>query len=128
MKDLPPIWGKNPSKPCKKKERTDEEKAEYPQLNHYWKKKSIFFELEYWKHLLLWHNLDVMHTEKNVIESILNTLLSVKDRSKDDLTAHQDLQHMKIRKELHPTENDSGKAKLPRPCFGLSREEKKRLC
>jgi len=35
---------------------------------------------------------------------------------------------MKIRKELHPTENDSGKAKIPRPCFGLSREEKKRLC
>jgi len=47
VKDLPPIWGKNPSKPGKKRERTDEEKAEYPQLNRYWKKKSIFFELQY---------------------------------------------------------------------------------
>ncbi|XP_039145579.1 uncharacterized protein LOC120282799 [Dioscorea cayenensis subsp. rotundata] len=29
-----------------------------------WKKKSIFFTLPYWKHLLLRHNLDVMHIEK----------------------------------------------------------------
>nr|GEY43398.1 hypothetical protein [Tanacetum cinerariifolium] len=31
-----------------------------------WKKKSIFFELPYWKGLLLPHNLDVMHIEKNL--------------------------------------------------------------
>nr|GEY97471.1 putative reverse transcriptase, RNA-dependent DNA polymerase [Tanacetum cinerariifolium] len=31
-----------------------------------WKKKRIFFELPYWKSLLLPHNLDVMHIEKNV--------------------------------------------------------------
>ncbi|GJU78696.1 ribonuclease H-like domain-containing protein [Tanacetum coccineum] len=33
-----------------------------------WKKKSIFFELPYWKSLLLPHNLDVMHIEKNLNE------------------------------------------------------------
>ncbi|KAA0052811.1 transposase [Cucumis melo var. makuwa] len=30
-----------------------------------WKKRSIFFDLPYWKELVLRHNLDVMHIEKN---------------------------------------------------------------
>ncbi|XP_039115814.1 uncharacterized protein LOC120251341 [Dioscorea cayenensis subsp. rotundata] len=30
-----------------------------------WKKRSIFFDLPYWQHNLLRHNLDVMHIEKN---------------------------------------------------------------
>nr|GEZ62791.1 hypothetical protein [Tanacetum cinerariifolium] len=38
-------------------------------------KRSIFYELGYWSFLTLKHNLDVMHIEKNVLESILNTLL-----------------------------------------------------
>nr|GEZ79774.1 hypothetical protein [Tanacetum cinerariifolium] len=33
-----------------------------------WKKKSIFFELPYWKGLLLPHNLDVKHIKKNLNE------------------------------------------------------------
>jgi hypothetical protein len=33
---------------------------------HNWWKKSIFFQLPYWKHLLVRHNLDVMHIEKNI--------------------------------------------------------------
>jgi hypothetical protein len=32
-----------------------------------WKKKSIFFELPYWKSLYVRHFLDVMHIEKNKI-------------------------------------------------------------
>ncbi|GJW57743.1 hypothetical protein Tco_0104474 [Tanacetum coccineum] len=35
-----------------------------------WKKKSIFFTLPYWKNLLLCHNLDVMHIEKNMLSQI----------------------------------------------------------
>ncbi|XP_059638837.1 uncharacterized protein LOC132281119 [Cornus florida] len=42
-----------------------------------WKKKSIFFELPYWEVLLVHHNLDVMHIEKNVCESIIGTLLNI---------------------------------------------------
>ncbi|RVX18397.1 hypothetical protein CK203_006331 [Vitis vinifera] len=41
-----------------------------------WKKKSIFFDLEYWKYLHVRHSLDVMHIEKNVCESIIGTLLT----------------------------------------------------
>ncbi|CAL9025676.1 unnamed protein product [Prunus brigantina] len=36
-----------------------------------WKKKSIFFDLEYWKYLPVRHVLDVMHIEKNVCDSII---------------------------------------------------------
>ena len=42
-----------------------------------WKKHSIFFYLPYWKHLLVRHNLDVMHIEKNVCESLIGTLLNI---------------------------------------------------
>ncbi|GJX27926.1 zinc finger, PHD-type containing protein [Tanacetum coccineum] len=55
-----------------------------------WTKRSIFYELEYWSFHTLKHNLDVMHIEKNVLESILNTLL-MNDKSKDTAKARQDL-------------------------------------
>ncbi|GKC14134.1 hypothetical protein Tco_1010916 [Tanacetum coccineum] len=43
-----------------------------------WKKKSIFFKLSYWKHLLLPHCLDVMHIEKNMCDKITRTLLKIR--------------------------------------------------
>ncbi|CAL2228069.1 unnamed protein product [Prunus armeniaca] len=43
-----------------------------------WKKKeAYFFYLPYWKDLLIRHNLDVMHIEKNVTENVLGTLLGM---------------------------------------------------
>lgn len=39
------------------------------------KKKSIFFELEYWSLLQLRHNIDVMHVKKNVCDSLLRMIL-----------------------------------------------------
>lgn len=41
--------------------------------------------------LLLRHNLDVMHIEKNVCDSILGTLLNIKGKTKDNLNSHLDL-------------------------------------
>ncbi|XP_062147797.1 uncharacterized protein LOC133856763 [Alnus glutinosa] len=49
-----------------KRKRTNDE------LN--WTKKSIFFELPYWSTLKLRHNLDVMHIEKNICDSVLGKL------------------------------------------------------
>ncbi|XP_031111755.1 uncharacterized protein LOC116015719 [Ipomoea triloba] len=43
-----------------------------------WKKKSIFFDLPYWKTLDVRHSIDVMHVEKNVCDSIVGTLLDIK--------------------------------------------------
>nr|XP_009768699.1 PREDICTED: uncharacterized protein LOC104219689 [Nicotiana sylvestris] len=68
--------------------------------------KSIFFNLPYWEFNSLRHNLDVMHIEKNVFANIIYSLLSDKDKSKDNIKAWKDLQDMGIRRDLWPDEND----------------------
>jgi hypothetical protein len=40
-------------------------------------RRRVFFELPYWSSLLIRHNLDVMHIEKNICMSILGTLLEI---------------------------------------------------
>ena len=55
------------------------------------KKKSIFFNLPYWKHNVTRHNLDVMHIEKNVCENILGTLLNIAGKTKDHTKAWLDI-------------------------------------
>ena len=54
------------------------------------KKVNFFFELSYWQHNLLHHNLDVMHIEKNIVDSILGTLLDISGKSKDHAKARYD--------------------------------------
>ena len=92
-----------------------------------WKKKSIFFELEYWKHLLLRHNLDVMHIEKNVCDSLIGTLLNIPSKSKDGIKARKDLVEMGLRKKLHPIVGPK-RTFLPAACYTLSKDEKIQLC
>ena len=60
-----------------------------------------FWELEYWPKLKLRHNLDVMHIEKNICESVYGTVLNIDEKSKDTNKARIDLANMNIRKELH---------------------------
>jgi hypothetical protein len=60
-------------------------------LTHNWVKRSIFWELPYWKTNLLRHNLDVMHIEKNVFENIFNTVMDVKRKTKDNIKARLDV-------------------------------------
>ncbi|VVA40571.1 PREDICTED: transposon [Prunus dulcis] len=90
----------------------------------YWKKRSVFFELPYWDHNLIRHNLDVMHIEKNCSENILWTVLGVAKKTKDNLQARRDLQEWGIRQPLHPQERGSNKAYLPPACFTMNRENK----
>ena len=56
-----------------------------------WKRKCIFYELPYWGSLMVRHNLDVMHIEKNVCESLISTLLNMKGKSKDSLSSRLDM-------------------------------------
>ncbi|GJY45585.1 acidic leucine-rich nuclear phosphoprotein 32 family member A [Tanacetum coccineum] len=78
-----------------------------------WSKRSIFWDLEYWPFLLLKHNLDVMHIEKNALEALLNTLLD-NDKSKDTIKARQDLETLRVRKELW-LKKPNGKLVKPHP-------------
>lgn len=95
--------------------------------HHNWKKKSIFFALPYWKNLLIRHNLDVMHIEKNVCDNVIATLLGVSTKTKDNLNSRLDLQHLKLREELHPIKKDENTYLLPPARYTLSSDEKSRV-
>ena len=90
------------------------------------RKKSILFELPYWKTLVLRHNLDVMHVEKNICDSVVGTLLKLENKTKDNLKARLDLQHMDIKKEPHPCECGN-KILLPPARYTLSIDKKRVL-
>jgi hypothetical protein len=92
-----------------------------------WKKKSIFFELEYWKSLYVRHNLDVMHIEKNVCESLVGTLLNIPGKSKDGVNARLDLVELGLRTDLAPVVHGK-RTFLPPACYTLSKQEKKLFC
>ncbi|XP_073119934.1 uncharacterized protein [Henckelia pumila] len=90
------------------------------------KKKSIFFELEYWKHLYVRHVLDVMHIEKNVCESLLGTLLDIPGKTKDEIAARLDLAEMNLRTDLAPVMGEK-KYFLPAACYTLTKDEKRKI-
>ncbi|KAL6202337.1 hypothetical protein ACLB2K_026045 [Fragaria x ananassa] len=114
-----PFGKKNPRPPYKGDE--DESRP-------CWKKKSIFFELEYWKFLHVRHCLDVMHIEKNVCDSLLGALLNVPGKTKDGIKACLDLVEMGIRTELAPNLDGPKKTRLPLASWNLTLDEKKSVC
>ncbi|CAK8565438.1 unnamed protein product [Lathyrus sativus] len=59
--------------------------------SHNWSKLSIFWDLPYWKDNLLRHNLDVMHIEKNFFDNVFNTVMNIKNKTKDNEKARMDL-------------------------------------
>jgi hypothetical protein len=58
---------------------------------HNWTHKCALWELLYAKMLILMHNIDVMHQECNVGESILSTCMTFADKTKDNHKAIKDL-------------------------------------
>ncbi|XP_004289417.1 PREDICTED: uncharacterized protein LOC101293531 [Fragaria vesca subsp. vesca] len=94
---------------------------------HNWKKISIPFRLPYWKTLMLRHNLDVMHIEKNIFDNVVGTMMNIDRKTKDSLNARHDLQAMGIRKDYWPREED-GKLVYDRAPFKLSADDIKVVC
>ncbi|KAL6184927.1 hypothetical protein ACLB2K_041062 [Fragaria x ananassa] len=84
------------------------EKDPLKKKKHNWKKKSIFYELPYWQHNLIRHNLDVMHVEKNVCDNVLGTIMGAAGKTKDNLRSRRDLEAMGIRKQYHVKEREDG--------------------
>ena len=68
-----------------------------------------------------------MHIEKNVYESIINTLLNVTGKTKDGLKSRLDLKEMGIRTALHPEERGN-RTYLPAALHTLSKNEKQIFC
>jgi hypothetical protein len=92
-----------------------------------WKKRSIFFDLPYWCKLDVRHNIDVMHVEKNVCDSVIGTLLNIQGKTKDGVNARLDLVAMGIREELAP-QSHGKRTYLPPACHTLSKKERKSVC
>ena len=65
-------------------------------------RKAFFFKLPYWSSLLLWHNLDVMHIEKNICDNVLGTIMNIKGKTKDTVKSHLDFEAINIIPKLHP--------------------------
>lgn len=92
-----------------------------------WNKKSIFFELPYWKTNLLRHNLDVMHIEKNICDSVLGTIMNIQGKTKDTLKSRHDLKDLGLRPTLHPIKVGD-KWKMPPAPYTFSSSEKQTFC
>ncbi|XP_073133531.1 uncharacterized protein [Henckelia pumila] len=90
-----------------------------------WRKRSVFWDLPYWKTNLIRHNLDVMHIEKNVFDNIFNTILNVSGKTKDNAKSRQDLIEICERPELH---RDDITNTYPKACYTLDKQSKVTLC
>ena len=66
-----------------------------------WKTKSVFWDLPYWKILDTPYSLHQIHITKNVLESLLATLLNMPEKTKDGPKARTDLKILGIREVFH---------------------------
>ncbi|XP_016199365.1 uncharacterized protein LOC107640353 [Arachis ipaensis] len=70
-----------------------------------------------------------MGHQKNIVDSILGTLLDISGKTKDHLNARYDLQEIGIRKNLHPKEiRGHRKVKFAKSCFSMTKAEKSIFC
>ena len=134
-KEIHTVYGKlqKPKKSEKKKRGRTEEGDEIEQeeevhtVESTFKRRSVFFQLEYWEDLLVRHNLDTMHIEKNVFDNIVNTLLQVENRSKDNVNARKDMKRMKIREHLHIDETQEN-PEMPKAPHYMNADQKRMFC
>jgi hypothetical protein len=58
------------------------------------------WKLPYWHKLKVSHNLDVIHIEKNICESLIATILNIARKTKDTIKVRHDMKDLGIKKEL----------------------------
>jgi hypothetical protein len=120
--NLETVYGKKSSGKATRKKRKEGEPLVFL------KRKPIWFLLPYWKDLIFRYNFDAMHIEKNVCDNIINTLLDIAGKSKDNLNARLDLKVLGIRDDLHPVELEDNQYYLPPAPYSMSPGEKKLFC
>jgi hypothetical protein len=57
---------------------------------HNWTHVPVLWQLLYFNKLLLSQNIDVMHIEKNVVESIFSIIFDIPEKTKDNIKARVD--------------------------------------
>jgi hypothetical protein len=95
--------------------------------NHNWTHKSCFSELPYAKTLILPHNINLMHQERNVVESIKNMCLDVTDFMKNNMNARKDLSTLCDHPSLEAKLNARGKVSRPKVPYCLKLTERKEV-
>ncbi|WVZ94448.1 hypothetical protein U9M48_040337 [Paspalum notatum var. saurae] len=90
---------------------------------HNWTHISGIWDLSYAKALKLLHNIDVMHQERNVAESVISTCMDFCDKIKDNVKARKDLAKICNRPTLELTAS-GGKPRAP---FCLKPQERKEV-
>jgi hypothetical protein len=95
---------------------------------HMWIHKSGLTRLPYYDDLLLPHNIDVMHTKKNVGETLWATIMDIHDKSKDNIKGRLDLVALCDRPNQEMKPPSGGKTwRRPKTNFVLSRAQMKEL-
>ena len=89
-------------------------------LTQNWVKRSIFWELSYWKTNLLRYNFDIMHIEKNVFENIFNIVMDVKGKTKENMKARLDVALFCNHKNMELV-YDGSRVSKPRASFVLEK-------
>ncbi|KAK4385676.1 hypothetical protein Sango_2691600 [Sesamum angolense] len=92
--------------------------------DHKWTKKNIFCDLPYWSTLLIQHNFNIMHIEKNVFDNIFNTVMDIKGKTKDNMNAHRDLKIICNHPELELDERRPNV--MPKVVYTVRNEQKRR--
>jgi hypothetical protein len=95
---------------------------------HMWTHKSSLTRLPYYDDLLLPHNIDVMHTEKNVAEALWEKIMDIPNKSKDNIKARVDLAALCDRPNQEMKSPSDGKTwRRPMADFVLSRAQRKEV-
>ncbi|GJX86192.1 uncharacterized protein Tco_0336966 [Tanacetum coccineum] len=95
-------------------------------LTHNWVKRSIFWELPYCHTLLIRHNLDLMHIEKNFFENLFHTIMGTL-KTKDNVKARKDIEIYCDRPELHIFKVQNKDMK-PKASYTLSKPQLQNVC
>jgi hypothetical protein len=95
---------------------------------HMWTHKSVLTQLPYYDDLLLPQNIDVMHTEKNVVKALWAAIMDIHDKSKDNVKARVDLAALCDRPNQEMKPPSGGKTwRRPKADFVLSRAQRKEV-
>jgi hypothetical protein len=88
-----------------------------------WKKKSIFWDLPYWKVLEVRSSIDVMHVTKNLCVNLLG-FLGVYGKTKDTPEAREDQYRMKVPKDKQEQDYKDTGSRLSPASYALTKAEK----
>ena len=96
---------------------------------HAWTQMSGLWRLPYMDDLLLLpHNIDMMHSKKNIAEALWGTIMDILDKTKDNVKARVDQATLCDRPKLNiPPPKDGKKWKKPATEFILKKHQRKEV-